>query len=154
MNLLSLLFGRRPRGPKFTELTAKYVTPEKLKELAKLKGTRQSFIVLHFRAPDADSEQTIPAIRDVLNAQKPDGWWLLPPSSFAVFFLSEKSGIERAAGCRDAIAGIEVGNISLRSTQFGQSEGDLIAAYDARGSLARMPLGVAANEAMKQLGPW
>jgi hypothetical protein len=154
MSLLSFLFGRQPGGPKSTELFGKYVSPERSKTIAGLKGVRESFVVLHFRVPDADCEQTIPAIRDVLNAQKPDGWWLIPPTGFSVFFRSEKSDVARAEGCRDAIACVEVATTSLRATQFGQSEGDLIAAYDVQGKLGMMPVGAASTEALKQLAPW
>jgi len=154
MNLLSLLFGRASRGPKFTDLFGKYVSPERMKAIAGLKSARESFVVLYFRVPDADCEQAIPAVRDVLNTQRPDGWWFIPPTSFAVLFRSENSGVARAAGCRDAIARIEIGAASLRSTQFGQAEGDFIAAYDAHGKLAMMPMGAVSNEALKQLGPW
>jgi hypothetical protein len=151
MSLLSLLFGRQQRGAKFAEPVAKHATPEQSKAVAGLTGVCEPFVIVHFRAPDADCEQIIPAIRDALNAQKPDGWWLLPPTSFSVFFRSEKSGMVRAANCRDAIARIEVGSTSLRSTQFGQSEGDLIATYDAHGNLAMMPIGAVSTEALKQL---
>lgn len=98
----------------------------------------EDFVVLALCDPDGLAEEPAFAVRDLLNAQKPEGWWFLNPGSFMVFFLSALSGAERATACAAAIQKVQDTLPSLSGLRYGRSEGPLVANFDVGGRLTTM----------------
>jgi hypothetical protein len=106
-----------------------------------------SLAVLYATARDGLAAEQCFALRDLISAAFPLGFYFLNPGSFVVFFDGAPHGRAQAEQLATVLRQHACDN-AISSFGVAVGVGDCIAAFDNNGRLASMPLGLAISHTM------